>query len=149
MLRMFSHDRYLTLCQIAWSLLDFKPDGIWRQTSLPVSIFDLLDANENYTVKRRVSHSLSRPDGPIRVWCRRRELYNGNSVMTYNSWVDGSIHFWAGICLQNKIRLVMFDNNVTADRYIREVLQPVVLPLVRRHFCMHFSDVRRYSLAWS
>lgn len=77
---------------------------------------------------------LSRPDGRQRVWRRRWERYTDNCVMAYNRWGGGSVHFWAGVCLQNKTRLVVFDNNVTADRYIQEVLQPVVLPFFRRHF---------------
>lgn len=77
---------------------------------------DLLDANGNCPGKRRVSDALSRPNSPQRVWRRRRERYDGNCVIAYNRWGDGSICFWAGICLQNKTRLVMFDNTVTADR---------------------------------
>ena len=58
---------------------------------------------------------LSRPDGRRRVWPRRNERYRDNCVLAYNRWGGGSVHFWAGICLQNKTRLVVFDRNVNAN----------------------------------
>ena len=77
---------------------------------------------------------LSRPDGRQRVWRRRNERFRDLCVMAYNRRVGGSVHFWAGICLQNKTRLVMFDHNVTANTYINYVLQPAVIPFFRHHF---------------
>ena len=44
------------------------------------------------------------------------------------------MHFWAGICLQNKTRLVVFDRNMNANTYINDVIQPVVIPFFERHF---------------
>ena len=77
---------------------------------------------------------LSRPDGRRRVWRRRNERYPDNCVLAYNRWGGGSVHFWAGICLQNKTRLVVFDRNVNANTYINDVIQPVVIPFFQRHF---------------
>lgn len=69
-----------------------------------------------------------------RVWRRRNERFADACVMEYDRWGGGSVHFWGGISLLNKTRLVLFDRNVNANTYINDVLRPVVLPFFRQHF---------------
>ena len=40
---------------------------------------------------------------------------------------------WGGICGDQKTDLLIIDGNLTARRYIDQVLRPVVLPFVQRH----------------
>ena len=40
---------------------------------------------------------------------------------------------WAGISGDYRTRLVVVDGNLTARRYIDEVLQPVVVPFFEEH----------------
>ena len=46
----------------------------------------------------------------------------------------GSVQVWGGNPKFYKMRLVVFDRNVNANTYIRNVLQPVVVPFMRQHF---------------
>ena len=52
----------------------------------------------------------------------------------------GSVMVWDGICWRYRTPLVVIDGNLTARRYIDEVLQSVVLP-----FLMNHADVTLYQ----
>ncbi len=62
------------------------------------------------------------------------ERFSDNCVIERNPWGGGSIHVWGGITLTHKTPLVIFDRNVTANVYINNVLQPVVVPFMAQHF---------------
>lgn len=80
---------------------------------------------------------LSRADGRARVWRRRNERYAEACIQTFNRWGGGSIHIWAGMSQFGRTDLVVFDRNVNAQTYVNDVLAPVVVPYMNRHFQGH------------
>lgn len=45
----------------------------------------------------------------------------------------GSVMVWGGVSEQEQTQLVFVDGNLNGQRYINEVLEPVVLPLAQNH----------------
>ena len=90
---------------------------------------------------------LNRADGRKRIWRRVGERFSYNCVIERNPWGGGSIHVWGGITLTHKTPLVIFDRNVTANVYINNALQPVIVPFMAQHFpnghcILHQDNVR-------
>lgn len=77
---------------------------------------------------------IHRADGRKRVWRRVGERYSPNCIIERNTWGGGSIHVWGGITLTGRTPLVIFDRNVNANVYVNNILQPVAVPFMRRHF---------------
>ena len=75
---------------------------------------------------------LYRNDGRERVY-RRRVRYRRCCVQTVEPIGGGSVMVWGGICSEGKTDLVVLDGNLNAERYIDQVLRPVVLPFVQQH----------------
>ena len=78
--------------------------------------------------------NVSRADGRLRVYRARGERYLEKCVLQKNRWGGGSVHVWAGITQFNKTELVILHGNVNAHSYVNNVLQPVLIPFLRRHF---------------
>ena len=75
-------------------------------------------------------------DGRMRVWRRRGERFTDAYVMERDSWGGPSVMLWGAISWGRRVLPVIFENNgrgrgrgVTAQRYIDEVLTPVVVPV--------------------
>lgn len=75
----------------------------------------------------------SRADGRQRVWRRQGERYAACCIQEFNRWGDAGVMVWAGISGNYRTRLVVINGNLTARRYIDEVLEPVVVPFFRDH----------------
>ena len=43
---------------------------------------------------------------------------------------------WGGINVRSRAELLVLNGTLTGQRYINEVLQPVVLPFVQQHHAM-------------
>ena len=71
---------------------------------------------------------LNKPDGRVRVYRRRDERTSRCCVTEVEPYGGGSFMVWGGICGDSKTDLVIIRGNLTARRYIDEVLQPVVIP---------------------
>jgi transposase len=85
-------------------------------------------------------YCLHHPDGRIRVWRRRNQRYADNNVQETNAWGGPSIMVWGGIRLNHLVGPVVFQdigpgrgNGVNAQRYIDQVLRPVVVPHFQQH----------------
>ena len=79
-------------------------------------------------------------DGRQRIWRRRRTRYAANNVMERDPWGGPNVMVWGAITLHRRLDLVVFQNlapgrgnGVTAQRYINQVLEPRVVPFLRRH----------------
>lgn len=70
-------------------------------------------------------------DGRIRVYRRRHERYVDNCVEN-NPYGGGGVMVWAAINYRFKTQLVVCQGNLTARRYIDQVLRPVVVPMFRQ-----------------
>lgn len=54
---------------------------------------------------------------------------------------------WAGISYGHRTPLVFIDGNLTAQRYVDVILQPVVVPFVRQHNVTFQQDNARAHVA--
>lgn len=77
--------------------------------------------------------NVSNADGRERVYRRRNERFARCCIRQVNRWGGGSVHVWAGMTEFNRTRLVVLNGNINAQRYIDQVLRPVVAPFMRRH----------------
>ena len=76
---------------------------------------------------------LSHGDGRIRVWRRRGERYADVCVTQQDRWGGGSLMIWGGIHSQGRTNLIVLNGTLNAQRYVHEIVQPEVVPYVRRH----------------
>ena len=76
---------------------------------------------------------LDHHDGRVRVWRRRGERFADSCVRSSRQGRGGSVMIWAGISEQGKTDLVFVEGNMNAQRYIDQVLQPVILPYAHNH----------------
>lgn len=75
---------------------------------------------------------LRSPDGREKVWRRRGERYAPCTFSPRVAFGGGSVMVWGGINLNSRTELVLVNRgSITADRYIREVLEPHVIPFAR------------------
>ncbi|GFY23358.1 hypothetical protein TNCV_3940541 [Trichonephila clavipes] len=62
-----------------------------------------------------------------RIWWRPRENYEPMTSVTLVSMAL----VWSGIMLDNRMSMVHIDGRLTVDRYVTQVMEPVVLPLLQ------------------
>ena len=67
------------------------------------------------------------------VWRRRGERHVDVCVQETDRWGGGSVMVWGGISFNHRTPLVVVNGNLTAQRYIDEVLRPSVLPFFTTH----------------
>lgn len=73
---------------------------------------------------------VDRPDRRQRVWRRRGERYADPCVREANRWGGVSIMVWGAISTRHRTQLVIAEGNLTAQRYIDQILRPVLLPFL-------------------
>ena len=78
-----------------------------------------------------------------RVWRRRGEKYANCAVVEHDRYGGGSIMVWGGISVRFRAELLVLNGTLTGQRYINEVLQPVVLPFVQQHHVVLQDDNAR------
>ncbi len=71
-------------------------------------------------------------DKRTRVYRRRGERFADNTVIEGDRFGGGSVMVWAAINHDFRSRLVVINGNLTARRYIDEILRPELVPLIRR-----------------
>ncbi|ELU04746.1 hypothetical protein CAPTEDRAFT_141431, partial [Capitella teleta] len=54
-------------------------------------------------------------------------------IQEYNRWGAPSVKVWAVITMEHRTDLVLVHGNITARRYIDEILTPHVLPFMEAH----------------
>ena len=72
-------------------------------------------------------------DGRMRVWRPKNKAYTPRCIQPTVPYSGGSVMIWGCISHDCKLDLVTIRGNLTDDQYIRDVLQPVVVP----HFDNH------------
>ena len=82
---------------------------------------------------RREPVSASCNDGRVRVWRHKNTAYTPRNIQQSVPYGGGSVMVWGCISHNCKLDLVTIQGNLTGDQYIRDVLQPVVVP----HFDNH------------
>lgn len=77
--------------------------------------------------------NLSNSDGRVRVYRRQGERFADNCVLERDRFGGGSVMVWGAINHNFKSDLVVIDGNLTAQRYVDDVLNPHLLPLLYQH----------------
>lgn len=72
-------------------------------------------------------------DGRQRVWRRRGERHVECCVRQHDRWGGTGVMVWAGMSTNSRTPLVIIDGNLTARRYIDEVLETTYLPFRTEH----------------
>lgn len=83
-------------------------------------------ANVLFVDETRIS--LQFADGRVRVYRRRGERYSANCVVQTNQFRGGSIMIFAGVSMHTKTPAIVVRGNLTARRYIQDIVQPVLVP---------------------
>ena len=76
---------------------------------------------------------LDHTDGRRRVWRRNGERFQDCCVQAARQGRGGSIMVWGGISDQGKTDLIVVEGNMTGQRYIDQILRPVIVPYARNH----------------
>jgi transposase len=72
---------------------------------------------------------LKSPDGRQRIWRRRGERFAQCNIVPKLNFGGGSIMVWGGISIEARTELVVVNGGaMTADRYIRDIIEPHVVP---------------------
>lgn len=72
-------------------------------------------------------------DGRQRIWRRKGERYAQVCIQQYNRWGGPNVMVWAGITAEHRTDLVVLQGNMTARRYMDEILGPHVIPFMEAH----------------
>jgi transposase len=78
----------------------------------------------------------------MRVWRHKNTAHTPRNIQPTFPYVGGSVVVWGCISHDCKLDLVIIQGNLTGDQYVRDVLQPVVVPhfdnqpLATRHVYM-------------
>ena len=75
---------------------------------------------------------LERRDGRQRVYRRRRERFAPNCVRQVDRYGGGSVMVWGAMSYNGRSDLVVVQGNLTANRYIDQILRPHLLPILNR-----------------
>ena len=78
-------------------------------------------------------YSLRFADGRVRLYRRQRERYHEGYVVERDRFGGGSVMVWGAINHDFRSELVLLHGNLTAQRYINEVLALVLVPLLQHH----------------
>ena len=78
-----------------------------------------------------------------RVWRRRGERYANCNVVEHDRYGGGSVMVWGGVSVRSRTDLIVVDGNLTSQRYIDEILRPVVLPFLHQHRAIFQDDNAR------
>lgn len=76
---------------------------------------------------------LDHADGRERVWRRPGERYAECCIREQNPFPVASVMVWAGISCNYRTPLVVVDGNITARRYIDQILHPHMIPFMQQH----------------
>ena len=93
----------------------------------------------NLRTRRKIHRSdesrfLSRiTDCRMRVWRHKDTTYTPRNIQPTVPYAGGSVMVWWCISHDCKLDLVTIQDNLAGDQYIRDVLQPVVVPHVDNH----------------
>ena len=71
-------------------------------------------------------------DGRIRVWRRPGEQLADGAIQEVAAFGGGSVMVWGGISSHHKTPLYHVDGILNGQRYLREILQPLVVPALQQ-----------------
>ncbi|GFU82888.1 CUB and sushi domain-containing protein 3 [Trichonephila clavipes] len=85
-----------------------------------------------YAVSDESRFNLSSDDNRVRVWRPRGERLNPAFALQRHSSPTAAVMVWDAIAYNTRSPLVLICGTMTAQRYVHDILQPHVLPLMKR-----------------
>ncbi|GFU11408.1 transposable element Tcb2 transposase [Trichonephila clavipes] len=76
--------------------------------------------------------NLSSDDNRVRVWRPRGERFNRAFALQRHTTPTAGVMIWGAIVYNTRSPLVLIRGTMTAQRYVHDILQPHVLPLMQR-----------------
>ncbi|GFV47884.1 transposable element Tcb2 transposase [Trichonephila clavipes] len=76
--------------------------------------------------------NLSNDDNRVRVWRSRGKLLNPAFALQQHTATTAGVIVWDAIAYNTRSSLVLIRGTMTAQRYVHDILQPHVLPLMQR-----------------
>ncbi|GFS98240.1 transposable element Tcb1 transposase [Trichonephila clavipes] len=76
--------------------------------------------------------NLSSDDNRVRVWRPRGERLNPAFALQQHTTPTACVMVWGAIAYKTRSSLVLIRDTMTAQRYVRDILQPHVMPLMQR-----------------
>ena len=76
---------------------------------------------------------LERHDGRVRVYRRKGERFHACCIQEAANFGRGSVMVWGAISANHRTSLIRIQGNLTASRYVAEILQPHLLPFMEQH----------------
>ena len=73
---------------------------------------------------------LQRRDGRQRVYRRQNERFAPNCIRQMDRFGGGSVMVWGAISYNHRSELVVVQGNLTANRYIEQILHPHLRPII-------------------
>lgn len=70
-------------------------------------------------------------DGRIRVRRLKSERYTDCCILEHDRYGGGSVMVWAGIWWESRTEIVFCKGSMTGERYLNEIVRPIILPTVR------------------
>ena len=67
-------------------------------------------------------------DGRVRVRRLPTERFLDDCILEHDRYGVGSLMVWAVMDASHRSRIVRIDGNLNSERYVREILQPILLP---------------------
>ncbi|GFX47565.1 transposable element Tcb2 transposase [Trichonephila clavipes] len=74
--------------------------------------------------------NFSSDDKHVRVWRPRGECLNPVFVLQRHATPTAGVMVWGAIAYNTRTPLVLIRGSITAKRYVHDILQPHVLPLM-------------------
>ncbi|GFX87553.1 transposable element Tcb2 transposase [Trichonephila clavipes] len=125
--RLGSSDCVVRRCWNQWirevSFTRITGSGRPRQTSR---------LEERYIVSDESRFNLSSDDNHVRLWRPRAERLNPAFALQRHATPAAGVMIWGAIAYNTRLPLVLIRGTKTAQRYVHDILQPVVLPLMQR-----------------